>query len=874
MAENTFKKLADKWQAKWEEGKLFEVTEDKKEKFYVLEMYPYPSASGLHMGHAFNYVIGDIYSRYKLMKGFNVLHPMGFDSFGLPAENAAIKEKKHPEEFTEKAIKNFVLQQKQLGLTYDWTRNLKSHDPAYYKWNQYFFLKFYEKGLAYKKKAPVNWCPECNTVLANEQVHDGKCWRHKETEVVVKHLEQWFVKTTAYAEELLEMVNGLDWPERIKSMQKNWIGRSEGAEITFTINGKPWKIFTTRPDTLFGVTFMVVSAQHPELPSLVTKEQKAEVEKLVKKIHTTKQEDMDLLEKEGVFTGSYAEHPLTKEKIPVYAGNFVLADYGSGMVMAVPAHDQRDYEFAKKYEIPIKVVVQPEKQGKELKEAYTGEGKLVNSDKFNGLENIKAKKQIVSELEKQGLGKKSVSYKLKDWLVSRQRFWGTPIPIVYCEKCGAQPVPEKELPVKLPEKVVLGEGNALQKNSEFLKANCPKCKGNARRETDTMDTFFDSSWYYLRFTDANNAEEAFAKDKVNYWMPVDFYTGGAEHACMHLIYARFFTKALRDLGFLKVDEPFKKLFNQGMIHGKDGHVMSKSRGNVVNPTEFMESKGTDPLRFFLVSVASPDKDLMWSDAGVEGSYKFLSRVISHSENVKLGKTSKRAESKSHQSIKKITENIEQLKYNLAVIALRELFEAIQEEEISKEDYLSFVKLLTPFTPHLAEEIWEKHGGKGFVSKAEWPVHDDKKIDLKQEYLEEVNENLRRDIIDLLRLVKIEKPSEIKIVTSKKWKYDFVKKYKELIREKRDYKHVMQGVMNSDLKKHGKEATKIITLFFKDASRIPKQELSAEEEKNNYDSYKEKLGDEFNCKVLVEEGDSSKEAKADNALPGKPAIIVK
>ncbi len=872
---NTFKKLADKWQAKWDKEKVFEVTEDKKKKkFYVLEMYPYPSASGLHMGHAFNYIIGDVYARHKLMQGFNVLHPMGFDSFGLPAENAAIKEKRHPKEFTEKAIKNFVEQQKQLGLTYDWTRNLKSHDPAYYKWNQYFFLKFYEKGLAYKKKAPVNWCPECDTVLANEQVHNGMCWRHKETEVTVKHLEQWFIKTTEYAEELLKKADILDWPERIKAMQKNWIGRSEGAEIIFGINGTPWKVFTTRPDTLYGATFMVVSAQHPELLSLVTDEQRAEVEKLVKKIHTTKQEDMGLLEKEGAFTGSYAEHPLTKEKIPVYAGNFVLADYGSGMVMAVPAHDQRDFEFAKKYKVHIRTVVQPGKPIKELKEAYTGEGILVNSDKFTGLESGEAKKGIVNELKKKKLGGKAVSYKLKDWLVSRQRFWGTPIPIVYCEKCGEQPVPEKELPIKLPDKAVLGKGNALQNSKEFLEVKCPKCKGKARRETDTMDTFFDSSWYYLRFVDANNSKEAFDKVNAKYWMPVDFYTGGAEHACMHLIYARFFTKALRDLGFLEVDEPFTKLFNQGMIHGKDGYVMSKSRGNVVNPTEFMEGKGTDPLRFFLVSVASPDKDLMWSDTGVEGSYKFLSRVLKHSENVKFGKTSKRIGSKLHQSIKKVTHNIEQLKYNLAVIAIRELFEAIQEEEISKEDYLAFVKLLAPFTPHLAEELWEKHGSKGFISKAKWPVHDDKKIDLKQEYLEEVNENLRRDIIDLLRLVKIKKPSEIKIIVSKKWKYGFVKKYKELIGEKRDYKHVFQGIMNSDLKKHGEEAAKMVALFFKDASRIPKQELSAEEEKENYDSYKEMLGKEFNCRVVVEEADSSNEAKAGNALPGKPAIIVK
>src|SRR3989344_2611288 len=491
-----FKEIEQKWQKKWEQAEIFHVKEDKnKKKYFCLEMYPYPSSSGLHMGHALNYSIGDIYSRFKRMNSYNVLYPMGFDSFGLPAENAAIKNKSHPKIFTENAINNYIKQMKELGLSYDWSRTLMSHDPNYYKWNQYFFLKFLEKGLAYRKKARVNWCPDCKTVLANEQVHEGKCWRHKETNAQIKQLEQWFFKTTEYAEELLNDIEKLDWPERIKIMQRNWIGKSDGTEIKFKINDDYWTIFTTRPDTLYGVTFMVVAANHPNLNKLVTKSQKKDVDTFLKKIHSTKQEDIDQLEKEGVFTGSYAEHPLTNEKIPVYAGNFVIAEYGSGMVMAVPAHDQRDFEFAKKYNIPIKIVVEP--KGKkiktnEMKEAYTKDGIIVNSSKFDGITNQEAKVNITEYLESKKIGKKTTQYKLRDWLVSRQRYWGTPIPVIYCKSCGIVPVPEKDLPGKLPEKVSFGKGNPLESNANFVNVKCPDCRNDARRETDTMDTFVDS----------------------------------------------------------------------------------------------------------------------------------------------------------------------------------------------------------------------------------------------------------------------------------------------------------------------------------------------------------------------------------------------
>ncbi|MEK6844555.1 MAG: leucine--tRNA ligase, partial [Nanoarchaeota archaeon] len=740
---------------RWEEEKIFEAKESKKDKFYILEMYPYPSASGLHMGHAFNYVIGDILARFKRMQKYNVLHPMGYDSFGLPAENAAIKEKTHPKPYTENAIKNFIKQQKSLGLSYDWTRKLQSHDPEYYKWNQFFFLEFLKNGLVYKKKSSVNWCQKCSTVLANEQVHNGKCWRHSDTEVEIKQLDQWFINTTKYTEELIEGLDKLDWPERIKIMQRNWIGRSHGTEILFNINNEPWKVFTTRPDTLFGVTFLVISAQHQNLMDLVTEKQKKEVANFLKLPKSTKQEDIDKLEKEGVFTGSYAEHPLTKEKIPVYAGNFVLAEYGSGMIMSVPAHDQRDFEFAKKYNLPIKIVIQEkDKNLVKLKEAYIGQGNLINSQEFNNLKNEEAKTHITKTLESKKLGKATIQYKLRDWLVSRQRYWGTPIPIIYCDNCGMIPVPEKDLPIKLPDKVQFGKGNPLETNKEFVNVSCPKCKSKARRETDTMDTFFDSSWYYLRFVDPNNKEKPFAKEKASYWMPVDFYTGGAEHATMHLIYARFFTKALRDLNLVNLNEPFAKLFNQGMIHGEDGFVMSKSRGNVIDPLEITGKYGTDTLRIFLISMSSPDKDSSWNTKGIEGSWKFTNKLMALMQKIKFKKTSEKLGHKINKAIKEITEDMENLRYNLTAIKIREILDLIEEEsEINKKDFESFIKLMSPIVPHIAEEIWEKLGNKTFISLESWPTADESKINQKIEEQEKALEKIIEDINNIIKLLK-------------------------------------------------------------------------------------------------------------------------
>ncbi len=749
--------IEKKWQKKWEEKKIFKVNEKDKKKYYVLEMYPYPSASGLHIGHAFNYIIGDIIARLKIMQGFNVLHPMGFDSFGLPAENAAIKAKSHPRVFTEKSIANFIKQQKALGISYDWSRMVETHKPDYYKWDQWIFLKMYEKGLAFKKKSSVNWCRKCGTVLANEQVNNGFCWRHTDTKVEIKNLEQWFFKITDYADELYEKINDLEfWPERIKAMQRNWIGKSHGTEIFFEVNKDRWPVFTTRSDTIFGVTFMVVSAQHPKLMGLVTKEQKKKVEKFLRKLNSTSEKNLAELEKEGVFTGSYAVNPMTKEKIPIWAGNFVIADYGSGMVMGVPAHDERDFQFAKKYQIPMKVVIQPNEHlaPERMTEAYAGEGKLVNSRAFNGLSNEEAKEHISIYLKNNKLGRKVINYKLRDWLISRQRFWGTPIPIIYCDKCGIVPVPEKDLPVRLPENIRFTSGkNPLIDNKRFVNVKCPKCNKKGKRETDTMDTFVNSSWYFFRYCDPKNSRKIFDVKKTKYWMPIDLYIGGAEHACMHLIYFRFYTKFLRDIGLTDLDEPTYNLFNQGMIHGEDGAVMSKSRGNVIDPLNIIKKYSADTLRIFLVSMASLDKDSSWSPTGIESMHKFINKFINFVSRIKRGKSSLKAESKINRAIKEITENIEELEYNIAIIKIRQLIDSLSEErEISKNDLEKIIKVVSPFCPHIAEELWNKLGNKKFVSLAKWPVADESKINEKIEEEEKKVEALISDINNVLKIV--------------------------------------------------------------------------------------------------------------------------
>ncbi|RMD45709.1 leucine--tRNA ligase [Candidatus Pacearchaeota archaeon] len=732
-----FETIQKKWQKRWEEAEVFSADDNSdKPKFYCLEMFPYPSALGLHMGHALNYVIGDVAARFKKMQGFNVLHPMGYDALGLPAENAAIKDGTPPEEYTSKAIQNYISQQKALGISYDWSRMISTADPSYYKWDQWIFLKMFEKGLAYQKKSPVNWCPKCSTVLANEQVVNGKCWRHEDTKVKIKTLKQWFLKITHYADELYSGIDNLDWPIKTKAMQKNWIGKSHGTEILFDINGKKWPIFTTRPDTIFGVTFMVISANHPNLWDLVTPEKKEEVERLLEKITSVSEKDISKLEKEGAFTGSYAKNPATGEMVPIYVGNFVLADYGSGMVMGVPAHDKRDFEFAKKYNIPIRRVIDGGSG-----EAFTGDGILINSGEFNGMHSSKAKEKITQWLSEKGLAKKVTQFKLRDWGISRQRYWGTPIPIIHCKKCGAVPVPEKDLPVVLPKEVVFGKGNPLETTKEWINVKCPKCSSDAKRETDTMDTFVNSSWYFLRYTDPKNDEKIFDEKKADYWCPVDLYIGGSEHACTHLIYFRFYTKFLRDLGLINFDEPVIKLFHQGMLLGEGGERMSKSKGNVVEPSTISKEYGIDTARYFLLSLAEPDKDREWSKDGINGALRFIKKIFKTFHKIEIGKDTEDFKGFLNEKISKITKYIENFRYRLATIELKELFERLSaEKSASRESLETCLKLLCPFAPHISEELFEKIGNSGFVSNSSWPLA--KKVEKKEEK-EDINEKVQQ-----------------------------------------------------------------------------------------------------------------------------------
>ena len=759
-----FNRIAEKWQKRWEDKEIFKVKEDsKKKKYYVLEMFPYPSGGGLHMGHVRNYTIGDCLARYKRMQGFNVLYPMGYDSFGLPAENAAIKQKADPNEWTSNNIKTMKSQQKMLGFSYDWSREITTCNEAYYKWNQWIFLKFFEKGLAYKKEAYVNWCTSCKTVLANEQVHEGKCWRCR-NEVSEKSLEQWFFKIRDYAEELLKDLEKLGWPEQVKIMQRNWIGKSFGTEVNFSIKDtkEAIPIFTTRADTLFGVTFMVFAPEHPLVRKWVkgTKYEKdfenfyKEVQKENKFERTSGQS-----EKKGMFIGKYAINPINNEEVPVYTGNFVIYEYGAGAVMGVPAHDQRDFDFAKKHNLPIKVVIQPDAyklKEEKMARAYLEDGHLANSGDFNNMGNKDAIQEISKKLEKIGKGRKIVNYKLRDWLISRQRYWGTPIPIIYCEKCGVVPAPYNELPVKLAKNVKFtGSGNPLENSEEFVNCKCPKCKGKARRETDTMDTFVDSSWYFLRYCSPKEDKLPFNTGSADYWMPVDQYIGGIEHAIMHLLYARFFTKALRDLGLNKINEPFTRLLCQGMVL-KDGEAMSKSKGNVVDPREITDKYGPDTARLFVLFAALPEKELEWNDKGVNGVYRFINRIFAMHEKVDNFKADDKALNRMHRTIKAVSENIENFEYNKGVVNLYSYADYLGRlEKIPKEAFEALLLLLAPFTPHLCEELWSKLGNKEFISLENWPKFDSKKMNEKIEEEEKLIQSTISDIRNVLKLIKIE-----------------------------------------------------------------------------------------------------------------------
>ncbi len=752
------KNIEKKWQDHWEGEKLFEVRVDPdKEKYYLLEMFPYPSGR-IHMGHVRNYSIGDVVARFLRMQGYNVLHPMGWDAFGMPAENAAIKAKTHPAQWTYDNIDYMRNQLKKLGFSYDWSREIATCDVSYYRWEQLFFLKMYEQGLAYKRSAYVNWCNTCQTVLANEQVEGGACWRCDQP-VVQKEMEQWFFKITQYVEELLEHTNKLPgWPERVLTMQRNWIGKSFGSKIHFQLDSRDEKItvFTTRADTLFGATFMSIAPEHPMVESLCSgKPEEHAVRQFMEKAKQAKRSDREaeLLEKEGVFTGSYCINPVTGEKMPIYVANFVVMEYGTGAVMAVPAHDQRDFEFAAKYGLPVKLVIKPvgaevAPSVESLAAADEEDGVLVNSGAFSGMASEEARRAITAELAKNGLGEETIQYRLRDWGISRQRYWGAPIPIIYCDKCGVAPVPEKDLPVVLPTDVALlpNGGSPLPACESFVNTVCPVCGGPARRETDTMDTFVESSWYFARYASADFHDGPLDKEKVKYWLPVNQYIGGIEHAVLHLLYSRFFTKVLRDMGYLDVDEPFLNLLTQGMVI-KDGSKMSKSKGNVVDPDEMVETYGADTMRLFCLFASPPEKDLEWSDQGVEGAFRFLSRIWRlASENLAELKSARPyagegelsgaladLHRKIHQTIKKVTEDLrERFHFNTAIAAVMELvnqtyqaLEGVAREgafwPVLREAVDAVVLLISPIAPHIAEELWRELEHTGSIANAPWPA---------------------------------------------------------------------------------------------------------------------------------------------------------
>ena len=748
-----FSEIEAKWQKKWEDENVFKVVEDRdKEKYYVLEMFPYPSGK-LHMGHVRNYSIGDVLARFKKMKGYNVLHPMGWDSFGLPAENAAIKNNVEPSVWTWNNIDEMRKQLKELGLSYDWEREVATCHPDYYKWMQWIFIQFYNKGLAYKKENPVNWCPSCQTVLANEQVVDGKCERCG-TLVGKKELSQWYFKITDYAERLLDNLDKLPgWPNKVKLMQKNWIGKSIGAEVTFEIEGydKGLDIFTTRADTLYGVTYMVLAPEHPYLRDLVAgSEYEAEVDKYLDEVqHLSDIERTSTTkEKTGVFIGRYCINPLNGKKVPVFISDYVLMDYGTGAIMAVPAHDQRDFEFAKAFDLEIIPVVDPEDPEVDLynlKEAFAAEGRMINSGKFDGMNNKEAIEKVIEYLEEEGIGRKTVNYKLRDWLISRQRYWGTPIPMIYCEDCGWVPEKEENLPVMLPTDVEFtGKGESpLATSRTFVDTVCPVCGKPAKRELDTMDTFLDSSWYFLRYCDAQNNDEAFSKEKTDYWMNVDQYIGGVEHAILHLMYARFFQMALYDLGLVSDEEPFKNLLTQGMVI-KDGAKMSKSLGNVVSPKEIIEKYGADTARLFILFAAPPERELDWSDKGVEGSYRFINRVyrMVYEFSQKYSDAPDDYEIKTeadksmaywmNYAIKKVSDDIgERFNFNTAISTIMEMVNEMyryKEGEVNTGLYTAAIRnliiMLAPFVPHVTEEMWEHLGYGGSVHDQSWPEYDE------------------------------------------------------------------------------------------------------------------------------------------------------
>jgi len=850
---------------------------------------------------------------------------MGYDSFGLPAENAAIDHGANPEEWTDNNIEAIKEQQKRIGLSYDWTRMIYSHDLNYYKWDQWFFLKMYEKELAYREDSYVNWCPKCSTVLANEQVLGGKCWRCGE-EVDQQFLTQWFLKIEEYAEELLEGLNEVEWPQKVKTMQRNWIGRSEGTIIQFPIMGeeRTVDIFTTRPDTVFGVTFMVFAPEHPWVKNWVEgteyEDNFNQFYKDVIKQNKFERTDIDI-EKKGMFIGKHAKNPLTGEEIPIYIGNFVVYEYGAGAVMAVPGHDQRDFEFAKKYDIPIKVVIQPYEykiNSEKMNRAFEGKGVLANSGDFNGMENEMAKKAMTEELEEKGMGEATVNYKLRNWLISRQRYWGCPIPIIYCEKCGTVPVPYEDLPVELPKDVKFtGKGNPLETSESFVNVKCPTCGKDARRETDTMDTFVDSSWYYFRFCDPDNNNLPYDEKIVNYWGNVNQYIGGIEHAILHLLYARFWTKVTRDLGLHEHNEPFQSLLTQGMINKAHPYCeecetfalksevdketcprcgnnyimksakMSKSLGNTVDPIGIMEKYGADSARFFILFGASPESGLEWSDEGVSFAYKFVNNIfhlLFEIPGVQRDTNGVRDELINfflHKSIKDVTESLNELSIRDAVNGIIQFTNELIDYKNDGVNLKVFntcknklIKLLHPIIPHLTEEIWEVMGKDSYLSLSEWPDFEEGVLNEENEFKWNLLKDVSDDIKNIKQAIKKEELEEIKIIVAEDWKFKFYSKLMELIEETKNQGTIMGKIMQKDeFKPYGKFISQTVTKILKNVGKYAKYSLSPKLEREFFEEVRPILEKQFNAEIQILEEQETNAYKASQALPGRPAIII-
>lgn len=726
-----FKMIEEKWQKIWQTNHAFRAQIDaKRKKYYLLEMFPYPSGK-IHMGHVRNYTIGDVASRFKTLEGYNVMHPMGFDAFGQPAENAAIKNKTKPAQWTSKCIQEMETELKKMGFSYDWEREVSTCQSDYYKWNQWIFLKMFERGLAYRKASAVNWCDSCQTTLANEEVVEGGCWRCH-TKVEQKNLEQWYLKITEYKERLLEDLGQLkSWPARVLAMQNNWIGKSSGVDIYFHLENsdKLISVFTTRVDTIFGATYIVLACEHPLVKDLIKgKSQEQEALKFIKKVSGQSKivRAAADVKKEGVFTGSFAINPVNNERIPIWIADYVLMEYGTGAIMAVPTHDQRDFLFAQEHKLTMRMVVAPKdeslKSAEELVQAYEGDGQQINSGQFDGLDNQQAKIKIAQWMETKGIGKIQTHWRLRDWLISRQRYWGTPIPMVYCSVCGIVPVAYQNLPVELPpDAPFTGEGGSpLNKVKEFVETRCPKCQGKARRETDTMATFFDSSWYFLRFCSPKFETAPFDEQEAKYWMAVDQYIGGIEHAILHLLYSRFFTKFFQDLKMIDFSEPFDKLLTQGMVL-KDGEVMSKSRGNIVDPDSMIKEYGADALRLFILFAAPPETELEWDQRGLEGAFKFLNRVWRIQENLKDNVDPMVLKS-LHKTIKKVSTDFSEFKFNTAIASFMELTNVIYQFGANKDVFSKLIIMLSPIVPHFAEELWQILGNQESIFKAGWPQY--------------------------------------------------------------------------------------------------------------------------------------------------------